>query len=63
MDKWKPIANSRSGTKESTATDGEAIQAASSGTPSFAIRQADGSLELIHAASADDIIKAINQAQ
>ncbi len=43
--------------------DNEAIDSNFSGTPSFAIRNEDGSLEQINAGSADDIIKAINQAQ
>ena len=63
MDKWEADRQLPKWDQVLTATDGEAIEAGFSGTPSFAIRQADGSLELIDAASADDIIKAINQAQ
>jgi protein-disulfide isomerase len=63
IDKWEADRQLPKWDQVLTATDGEALDAGFSGTPSFAIRQPDGSLEQIDAASADDIIKAINQAQ
>ena len=63
IDKWEADRDLPKWDQNLLAVDNEAIEAGFSGTPSFAIRNPDGSLEQIDAGSADDIIKAINQAK
>jgi protein-disulfide isomerase len=63
MDKWEADRELPKWDKVLLDVDNEASAAGFGGTPTFAIRNADGSLEQIDAASADDIIKAINQAK
>jgi protein-disulfide isomerase len=63
IDKWEADRALPKWDQNLLAVDNEAIEAGFSGTPSFAIRNPDGSLEQINAGSADDIIKAINQAK
>lgn len=63
IDKWQADRELPRWDQVLLATDTEAVDAGFSGTPTFAIRNADGSLDQIDARSADDIIKAINQAK
>jgi protein-disulfide isomerase len=63
IDKWQADRELPKWDQVLLDTDTEAVEAGFSGTPTFAIRNADGSLEQIDAGSADDIIKAINQAK
>jgi protein-disulfide isomerase len=63
IDKWQADRDLPKWDQVLLDIDNEAVDAGFSGTPSFAIRNDDGSLEQIDAGSADDIIKAINQAK
>jgi protein-disulfide isomerase len=63
IDKWEADRALPKWDQTLLAVDNEAIDAGFSGTPSFAIRNPDGSLEQIDARSSDDIIEAINQAK
>jgi protein-disulfide isomerase len=63
IDKWEADRNLPKWDQILLKTDNEASAAGFSGTPSFAIRNADGSLDQIDVGSSDDIIKAINQAK
>jgi protein-disulfide isomerase len=63
IDKWQADRDLPKWDQVLLDIDNEAVGAGFSGTPSFAIRNDDGSLEQIDAGSADDIIKAINQAK
>jgi protein-disulfide isomerase len=63
IDKWQADRELPKWDQALLKTDNEATAAGFSGTPSFAIRNPDGSLEPIEAASSEDIIKAINQAK
>jgi protein-disulfide isomerase len=63
IDKWQTDRELPKWDQVLLKTDNEASEAGFSGTPSFAIRNADGSLDQIEATSADDLIKAINQAK
>jgi protein-disulfide isomerase len=63
IDKWQADRDLPKWDQMLLDIDNEAVDAGFSGTPSFAIRKDDGSLEQIDAGSADDIIKAINQAK
>jgi len=63
IDKWQADRELPKWDQELLKIDNEAVAAGFSGTPTFAIRNPDGSLDQIDAASADDVIKAINQAK
>ena len=63
IDKWENDRDLPKWDEVLLEVDNTAIDSGFSGTPTFAIRNADGSLDAINAGSADDIIKAINQAQ
>jgi len=63
LDKWEADRDLPKWDQVLLKVDNEASDAGFSGTPSFAIRNADGSLAQIDATSADDIIQAINQAR
>jgi protein-disulfide isomerase len=68
LDKWEADRDLPKWDQALLKTDNEATAAGFSGTPSFAIRNPDGSLDPIElsgidAAAADQIIKAINQAK
>jgi len=63
IDKWESDRNLPKWDQTLLAVDNEASEAGFTGTPSFAIRNPDGSLDPINAGSSDDIIKAINQAK
>jgi len=63
MDKWEADRELPKWDQVLLDVDNTAIENGFSGTPTFAIRNEDGSLEQIDARSADDIIRAINQAQ
>lgn len=63
LDKWEADRNLPKWDQTLLAVDNEAAEAGFSGTPSFAIRNPDGSLDPIDAVSSDGIIKAINQAK
>jgi protein-disulfide isomerase len=63
MDRWEADRDLPKWDETLLAVDDEATEAGLSGTPSFAIRNPDGSLDQINAGSSDDIIKAINQAK
>jgi protein-disulfide isomerase len=63
IDKWQADRELPKWDQVLLETDNEASDAGFSGTPSFAIRNADGSLDQIEATSSDDLIKAINQAK
>ncbi len=61
--KWEEDRNDPKWDDQLLATDDEASGLGLSGTPSFAIRDSKGNLEVVPANSADELIKAINQAQ
>lgn len=63
LDKWEADRDLPKWDQVLLEVDNEASDAGFSGTPSFAIRNADGSLEQIDVGSSEDIIKAINQAK
>ena len=63
LDKWEADRNLPKWDQTLLAVDNEATEAGFTGTPSFAIRNPDGSLEPIEAIASDEIIKAINQAK
>ncbi len=63
IDKWEADRSLPKWDEVLLEVDNQASEAGFSGTPTFAIRNADGSLDQINAQSADDIIKAINQAK
>jgi protein-disulfide isomerase len=63
IDKWEADRDLPRWDEVLLEVDNTAIDSGFSGTPSFAIRNEDGSLDQIQATSADDIIRAINQAQ
>lgn len=63
IDKWKADRELPKWDRVLLKTDNEAVKGGFSGTPTFAIRKADGSLEEINAGSPEDLIKAINQAK
>jgi len=63
IDKWEADRDLPKWDQVLLDVDNSAVESGFSGTPSFAIRNEDGSLEQINATSADDIIRAINQAQ
>jgi protein-disulfide isomerase len=63
IDKWQADRELPKWDQVLLKTDNQASEAGFSGTPSFAIRNADGSLDQIEATSSDDLIKAINQAK
>ena len=63
IDKWQADRELPKWDQALLKTDNEAAAAGFSGTPSFAIRNPDGSLDPIEVATADDLIKAINQAK
>lgn len=63
IDKWEADRELPNWDDVLLEVDNAAVDAGFSGTPTFAIKNADGSLDQINAVSADDVIKAINQAQ
>lgn len=63
IDKWNEDRNLPKWEDQILATDEQAIELQFSGTPSFALRQPDGTLEPIRGGSVDDLKKAIQQAQ
>jgi protein-disulfide isomerase len=63
MDKWEADRDLPKWDQVLLEVDNQAIDSSFTGTPTFAIKNADGSLDQIDARSADDIIRAINQAQ
>lgn len=63
IDKWNEDRNLPKWEDQILATDEQAIELQFSGTPSFALRQPDGTLEPIQGGSVDDLKKAIQQAQ
>ncbi len=63
IDKWEADRDLPRWDEVLLEVDNTAIDSGFSGTPSFAIRNEDGSLDQIQATSSDDIIRAINQAQ
>ncbi len=63
IDKWQADRDLPKWDQVLLDVDNAAIDSGFSGTPTFAIKNEDGSLETINAGSADDIIRAINQAQ
>ncbi len=63
IDKWQADRDLPKWDQVLLEVDNVAIDSGFSGTPTFAIKNEDGSLETINAGSADDIIRAINQAQ
>ena len=63
IDKWESDRDLPKWDEVLLEVDNTAIDSGFSGTPTFAIKNADGSLDPINAGSADDIIRAINQAQ
>jgi protein-disulfide isomerase len=63
IDKWESDRDLPRWDEVLLDVDNTAVEAGFSGTPTFAIRNDDGSLEQINAGSSDDIIRAINQAQ
>ena len=63
IDTWEQDRNDPKWDKQLLDTDDQATGLGLTGTPSFAIRNADGNLEVVSANSAEELIKAINQAQ
>jgi protein-disulfide isomerase len=63
IDKWQADRDLPKWDQVLLKTDNEAVGAGFSGTPTFAIRKPDGSLEEINAGTPEDLIKAINQAK
>lgn len=63
IDKWEAARELPKWDEALLEVDNTAVDAGFTGTPTFAIKNADGSLDQINAVSADDVIKAINQAQ
>ncbi len=63
IDKWEADQDLPKWDQVLLDVDETAVDSGFSGTPTFAIKNEDGSLEQINAGSADDIIRAINQAQ
>ena len=63
IDKWNEDRNLPKWENQILANDEKAIELQFSGTPSFALRKPDGSLEAIPGSSVDDLKKAIQQAQ
>ena len=63
IDKWNEDRNLPRWENDILRNDEDAIRLNFGGTPAFALRLADGSLEPIEGGSVDDIKKAIRQAQ
>ncbi|MBK5109950.1 MAG: thioredoxin domain-containing protein [Thermoleophilia bacterium] len=63
IDKWEEDRNDPRWDDDLAATDEQASKLGLTGTPSFAIRDSKGKVEVVPANSADELIKAINQAQ
>lgn len=63
IDKWNEDRNLPKWENQLLANDESAIELQFSGTPSFALRKPDGSLDPIQGGSIDDLKKAIQQAQ
>ena len=63
IDKWNEDRNLPRWEDEIVRNDEQAVDLGFTGTPSFALRKPDGSLEPIQGSSIDDLKKAIQQAQ
>lgn len=63
IDKWQEDRKDPKWEQQLLDTDNQATKLGLSGTPSFAIRDSAGNLDVVSANTSDDLIKAINQAQ